>query len=211
MKTIIAFIICCSSTICSADLFDLGIAELCNLINDHALSDMKKVSYPDSNSVACDYSDRNYAHEGSEYNRTFRVLRYFRSPEMANRLFLKFEVVPQKINDPIVRSEYFSILKTLLNGVTSNHKVVDDFILAAENLEPNNAVHVDLDAMSIRAGYWVDTYGTFAFYRLEVQNQCMFSLSDTVNRSKCLSDRTSKAPAIVSTDSVKNIKTDNEE
>ena len=199
MRLYLALLILCSSTNSSADLFEMGLPELCNLINGHELSDMRILSDPESDSIACNFGDRNYAFEGSGYSRTFRVLRYFRRPELAKSFFLKFEGVKANINDPKIRSEFFSILETLLNGVSSNHKVLDEFIHAAKNLEPNNSVHVNLDAMSI--GYRVYNYGFVAVYRLEVQNQCMFSLSDTVNRSQCLKERTSKVPTIVSTDS----------
>lgn len=202
MKIILAFIICCSSTICSADLFDLGLAELCNLINDHDLSEMKTTFNVDVDGdvVACSFDDKLNTFDVNGYLRSFRVLRYSQEPDFAESIYLKFEGLTPKISDPKVRTEYFTIMESLLKAVSENQTVVDGFLHAAANLEPNNAVGVDLDAMSIKMGYRVYTSG-LSFYRLDIRNQCKYSLSDTANRSKCLSDRSSKAPAIVSTSS----------
>lgn len=201
MKIFLALLFLGTSINCLADLFDMDITKLCNLIDGHDLSDMKLPSSPDSASIACDYGDRNNAYEGSGYNRTFRVLRHFRYPEQAKSMFLLFDGITQKINDPKVRSEYFAIMKTLLYGITSNHKAVDNFIVAADNLKPNNSVHVSIDAMSFRVGYRVYNYNPFGFYRLDIQNTCSFPLSDTENRSQCLKKRTNMAPTIVTSDS----------
>ena len=200
MKIALFFIIFCSSTICSADLFDMELTELCNLVNGHKLSEMKITSVSESGAVACSFDDKISAYDKNKYLRSFRVLRSKREPRLADSLFVKFEGLTQKINDPNIRSEYLAILDSLLNGVSSNQNVIDNFLQAVDNIEPNSVVAVNLDAMSIKAGYRVYATG-LAFYRLDIRNKCKFSLSDTANRSKCLKKRTSMPPAIVSIDS----------